>query len=240
MGSLVSVLGDFLYFLAAGSFCCLPVASIKLTGKGFWRLIASLNFGFLILAVAFSLSASSANSLISLIGLLVVNFLIYFFVREEKWYWNTSFYLTGLCFIIYNFVGLSDFYLDHFFTLGLVGVTFYAMILGHYYLVVPKLSVRPLIILHFLLWAFLIFKIIVSVKTYFAFEQDFSLWDQVFIWMRFLWGYVALGALSFFSFRLSQMRSTQSATGVLYVSVFFMVVGEIVAIYLKYKGYPGL
>ncbi len=53
--------------------------------------------------------------------------------------------------------------------------------------------------------------------------------------MRWLWGYVALAVLSAFAWRLCRMRSIQSATGVLYIMVFFVFVGELISGYLYFK-----
>ena len=114
----------------------------------------------------------------------------------------------------------------------------FAMILGHYYLVVPRLSEKPLLKLHYIYWPFLLLKVLFFALHYYDWGLEFSyqnLSDLIFVLMRSLWGYFAIAIVSIFSYKLSKMRSTQSATGVLYVMVFFMLVGEIISLYLFHK-----
>jgi hypothetical protein len=59
--------------------------------------------------------------------------------------------------------------------------------------------------------------------------------NWLFISMRYLWGYAAPLVLSFFTFKLCRLRSIQSATGVLYIVEFFVIVGELISIYLMAK-----
>ncbi len=64
---------------------------------------------------------------------------------------------------------------------------------------------------------------------------DGYIFNTLVIVMRWLWGYLAIGVLSWFAWRLCKMRSIQSATGVLYIMVFFVFVGELLSIYLYFK-----
>jgi hypothetical protein len=59
--------------------------------------------------------------------------------------------------------------------------------------------------------------------------------NWLFISMRYLWGYAAPLILSFFTFKLCKLRSLQSATGVLYIVEFFVIVGELISVYLMAK-----
>jgi hypothetical protein len=64
---------------------------------------------------------------------------------------------------------------------------------------------------------------------------DGYMYNWLFISMRWLWGYVAPLILSFFTFKLCKLRSIQSATGVLYIVEFFVIVGELISVYLMTK-----
>jgi hypothetical protein len=64
---------------------------------------------------------------------------------------------------------------------------------------------------------------------------DGYIYNWLFISMRYLWGYLAPLVLSFFTFRLCKLRSIQSATGVLYIVEFFVIVGELISVYLMTK-----
>jgi len=56
--------------------------------------------------------------------------------------------------------------------------------------------------------------------------------DLLFFLFRILWGIVGPVALSYFIFQTSKMRSNQAATGLLYVALVFVLIGELLASYL--------
>mgnify|MGYP003390258810 CR=1 FL=1 len=125
-----------------------------------------------------------------------------------------------------------------------LGITHYAMLLGHYYLVVPKLTEKPLLVSMKILWAFMGIKLVWSLintmnASHFLVEQTTAGDGYIFNWitisMRWLWGYGAMAILSYFAWRLCRMRSIQSATGVLYIMVFFVFIGELLSAYLFFK-----
>ncbi|MDA8793657.1 hypothetical protein N9N67_10430, partial [Bacteriovoracaceae bacterium] len=127
-------------------------------------------------------------------------------------------------------------------TVLMIGVVNYTMILGHYYLVVPRLSERPLLISLKIMWIALFAKTIISIYQTYAHQEFFLegaqigfgyMYNWLMLTMRFLWGYVALFILSIFGYKLAKMRSIQSATGVFYIMVFFIIVGELISGYLN-------
>ncbi len=242
MAYLVESLSQFLVFIGIGVVCFFPVVSLKATGVGFGKLILSVSFfsliafsalqflsptpkenlyliklTFALMAVLgicyLSLSKSDKVTVVPKMGYVIFIIMSLFFLNS----YNGLFSLESL------FLFLSTLF---------VGVTIFSMLLGHYYLVVPKLSEKPLLYLHYLLWGIMALKMALSLLSYFSNSTDINLWDNVFIWMRLLWGYLAIAILTYYSYRLSKMRSTQSATGVLYVVDFFMIVGELVSYYL--------
>lgn len=63
--------------------------------------------------------------------------------------------------------------------------------------------------------------------------------DLLFFLFRVLWGIAGPVALSYFVFQTSRMRSNQAATGLLYVALIFVLVGELLAAYLSVRvGFP--
>ena len=56
--------------------------------------------------------------------------------------------------------------------------------------------------------------------------------DGVFLWQRLLFGLVAPVVLGLLVRETAKIRSTQSATGILYVDFFTVIVGEVLAKYL--------
>ena len=56
--------------------------------------------------------------------------------------------------------------------------------------------------------------------------------DGVFFWQRVLFGLCGPAVLSYLTWETAKIRSTQSATGILYVDFFAVVVGEVLAKYI--------
>ena len=63
--------------------------------------------------------------------------------------------------------------------------------------------------------------------------------DGVFVWMRILFGLAGPLSLIWFIWKTVEIRSTQSATGILYVQLFLVMSGELLAKYLRVAaGFP--
>ena len=54
----------------------------------------------------------------------------------------------------------------------------------------------------------------------------------IFFWQRVLFGLAGPALLSYLTWETAKIRSTQSATGILYVDFFTVVVGEVLSKYL--------
>jgi len=68
-----------------------------------------------------------------------------------------------------------------------------------------------------------------------------GLWsaDGIFVWMRLLFGIAGPFSLVWFIWKTVEIRSTQSATGILYVQLFLVLSGELLATYLGVAaGFP--
>ncbi len=63
--------------------------------------------------------------------------------------------------------------------------------------------------------------------------------DALFFLFRVLWGIVGPLALSFFIWKTAEIRSNQAATGLLYVALVFVLIGELLSAYLTVAtGFP--
>lgn len=131
----------------------------------------------------------------------------------------------------------------------LLGAAAAAMVLGHWYLVVLDLPIVALRRLTVLLAASLLARaVVVGIALYAAagaFEAAAHVaagrWDNdgVFVWMRLLFGIAGPIALIGFVWKTVEIRSTQSATGILYVQLFLVMSGELLATYLRVSaGFP--
>ena len=126
----------------------------------------------------------------------------------------------------------------------LLGAAAAAMILGHWYLVVLDLPITALRRLTLLLVAGLVVRsVVVGLALAWGDAGAYrdlaavarGLWspDGVFVWMRLLFGLVGPLSLIWFIWKTVEIRSTQSATGILYVQLFLVLAGELLAKYLR-------
>lgn len=243
---------SFLLALAFGTQILAPVVSTKLTGVGFYKLGSSIVLTSLVLAFGTSYFMDPGLDQLSYIYygiLLVTNIATFTLHRDVKswlmWFLYGVQVLTFIILLFHTYLPQPDWIMFFFYSSLLLGISNFAMILGHYYLVVPKLSEEPLIYCLYIFWTVFFLKIMASLTVIFTaaapfLEEGTQLGDGytfnwLFISMRYLWGYAAPLILSFFTFRLCKLRSIQSATGVLYIVEFFVIVGELISIYLMAK-----
>ena len=134
--------------------------------------------------------------------------------------------------------------LSFFSSAFLLGATCTAMILGHWYLVIPSLQVshlQSIVKVHMVSMAVRV--AVVGAVIAFAIVSwepgmgpNFSRYifsiAGIFFWQRMLFGLAGPAVLSYLTWETAKIRSTQSATGILYVDFFTVVVGEVLAKYL--------
>ena len=122
-----------------------------------------------------------------------------------------------------------------------------AMILGHWYLVIPSMQVSHLQSIVRVHIASLAARVVVAgAAVWFAlatayaanpvvgpsFRRYILSVDGIFFWQRILFGLAGPAVLSYLTWETAKIRSTQSATGILYVDFFSVVVGEVLAKYI--------
>jgi protein NrfD len=126
---------------------------------------------------------------------------------------------------------------------ALLGGACGAMVLGHWYLVVPSLDVahlQSIVRLH--IGSTLVRVLVVAAAVMIAivtwepgvpnFERYIFSIDGIFFWQRILFGLGGPAVLSYLTWETAKIQSTQSATGILYVDFFTVVVGEVLAKYV--------
>jgi hypothetical protein len=125
-----------------------------------------------------------------------------------------------------------------------VGGVLFAMLLAHWYLVEPRMPTEPLQ-RSLLLFAATEVAILVSLLAVVAYHwpqwsgQDggllraFTLGNALFVAMRAFLGVLAPIGLAWMTWKTVEIRSIQSATGILYAAVVFVLFGETICIYLS-------
>ena len=112
----------------------------------------------------------------------------------------------------------------------LLGAAVTAMLLGHWYLIAPNLTTAPLLRLHQLLFIALAARTVsVALSLTAATGGSFAMDRLGWLWLAVRVGAGLCGAavLSKMSWEAAKIRSTQSATGILYVVVIFVFIGEL-------------
>ena len=111
------------------------------------------------------------------------------------------------------------------------------MMLGHWYLVTPKLSITPLkrySAAYILLTVFTALKLVLAYHLFVGWSWPPSTAaglrlmgeDLMFALFRVTWGVMAPLAASYFIWETVKIKSTQSATGILYASMVCTIIGE--------------
>jgi protein NrfD len=128
----------------------------------------------------------------------------------------------------------------------LLGSASLAMVLGHWYLVTPDLSIDPLKSLSLLFIGSLILRLLLILLTLTLYgtggEASRRLIEillnsnayGVFFWFRLLFGLVAPLACTYMIWETVKIHSTQSATGILYITMLFVLAGELLAKFLLF------
>ncbi|MGY8768228.1 MAG: hypothetical protein ACKVH8_07340 [Pirellulales bacterium] len=115
-----------------------------------------------------------------------------------------------------------------FFTSGLIlGSTICAMLLGHWYLNNPGMKIKPLQLLVALI---LIATVARAAVCGIGISQTYASHDTttlIFIALRWLWGIFGPLVLALMTWQTLKIPNTQSATGILYVGVICVFLGEL-------------
>ncbi len=136
------------------------------------------------------------------------------------------------------------------YTAGLVstalvlGSVLVAMILAHWYLIQPRMPIAPLqrVILLFVGAELVKLPLLVGIVAlhypgWAAGEggllRAFVLGDALFVAVRAVLGVLSPLGLAWMTWKTVQIRSIQSATGILYAAIVFVLFGEVISVYLS-------
>ena len=122
--------------------------------------------------------------------------------------------------------------LDDLSSAALLGAATSAMLMGHSYLVAPAMSITPLMRLLGALGVATLLRMVIAGVALLAWtggHRLLTLGDDAVLWLPVRWGvgFVAPLVLGWMAWQAARLRSTQSATGILYVVVIFCFLGEL-------------
>lgn len=243
----------FLLSVGFGVFIFAPVAKSEMTGGGFQKLLTTVCLVSLFIAQICHvvdggklLDIESIILYISMIAMLFHRQLHHTIDKKNTALWILYSIPAVLTFVSFYFFQKSHL-INYLFSLSsalYLGAITYAMILGHWYLVTPKLSEKPLKIALVFTWAIFLPKLIWSGIEVANAAEYLELGTRLgggysFNWLMFLmrglWGYLVIIVMSIFGWKLVAMRSIQSATGIFYAMTIFIFIGEMISSFLFYK-----
>ena len=121
--------------------------------------------------------------------------------------------------------------------------TLTAMLLGHHYLTAPAMSIDPLKrVVALMAWALIVRSVLagvglsISPREPAVLEPGVGLIDAgMFMAARWGMGFVGTAIAIYMTWRTAQLRSTQSATGILYIAMIFVLFGELTSMILAQR-----
>ncbi|MEI7922348.1 MAG: hypothetical protein WCJ40_10600 [Planctomycetota bacterium] len=117
-----------------------------------------------------------------------------------------------------------------------LGSTLTAMLLGHYYLTAPAMSIAPLMTLIYGMFACFGVRMVTTLLPLILGQTSSGMqldgFSVMWLGMRIVMGYAGTFLATYLSYRTASIRSTQSATGILYVALALLLFGELTSMLL--------
>jgi len=228
------LLALFLIDAAAGLVLFLPLVGRRNAGVKFYRLI--LVTGGALAACAAVSHALAARRDLAIADSVVVALtaLVYLVLRYPKrLIYRASAALLGLAYLVTSVLGYQAAIRPPHWawsiagalaSVALLGSVNLAMLLGHWYLVVRGMSIDPLKRLTHATLATAAAKLLLVII---AVIYAPAVMSDIFFWMRAGWGLLIPLLLYPMVWGTVRIRSTMAATGILYVDVVAVVIGEV-------------
>jgi hypothetical protein len=224
------LLSLFLIDCAAGLYFFLPLVGRRNAGVKFYRLILLIG-GALALCAAVSHPPHLRYADVAIVALTA---LVYLVLRYPKrLVFKASATLLGLAYLVTSVLSyqatihppnVAWSIAGALASVALLGSVNLAMLLGHWYLVVRGMSIDPL---KRLTHATLITAIAKLLLVIIAVAVTPLVLRDLFFWMRAGWGLLIPLLLYPMVWGTVKIRSTMAATGILYVDVVAVVIGEV-------------
>ena len=236
------LLALFLLDTAAGLYLFLPLVGRRNAGVKFYRLILLIG-GALALCAAIAHAMGSRRDLAYAgVAIVALSALTLFVLRYPKrLIFRASATLLGVAYLIaavaayhaavrpahiaWSIAGALA-------SIALLGSVNLAMLLGHWYLVVRGMPIDPLKRLTIATLVAAIAKIALVIVVI-AVAWPPPVIRDIFFWMRAGWGLLGPLALYPMVWGTVKIRSTMAATGILYVDVVAVVIGEVLGGWLS-------
>jgi hypothetical protein len=236
------LLALFLIDAAAGLYLFLPLVGRRNAGVKFYRLIYIVG-GVLALCAAIAHRMANRRDLGLADAIVVALTLTTWFVLRypKRLIYQASATLLGAAYLVAAVMAYDAAVKPAHFawslagalaSIALLGSVNLGMLLGHWYLVVRGMPIDPLKRLTIATLVAGIVRLVVVTVAIVAFWPTRAV-NDIFFWMRAGWG--LLGPLALFPlvWGTVRLRSTMAATGILYVDVVAVVIGEVLGGWLS-------
>ena len=236
------LLALFLLDTAAGLYLFLPLVGRRNAGVKFYRLILLIGGSLAAFAAIAHAMAGRRDLAVADTSIVALTALVFLVLRYPKrLIFKASAALLAAAYLLTSIAAYHEAIRPQHLawsiagalaSIALLGSVNLAMLLGHWYLVVRGMSIDPLKRLTIATLAAAIVKVLVVV-TVVAVAWPPPVLKDIFFWMRAGWG--LLGPLALFPmvWGTVKIRSTMAATGILYVDVVAVIIGEVLGGWLS-------
>ena len=238
------LLALFLIDLAAGLAVFLPLVGRRNAGVKFYRMV-------FIVSAALAASAAAAHAMAHARELAIVDAVpatlttfVWFVLRYPKrLVFRVPAALLGASYVVATVAAwragtqasLVWSIAGAFASLALLGSVNLAMVLGHWYLVVRGMPIDPLkrLTIATLVTAIARIVVVIAALCVTGVWNEIAVRQGIFFWMRAGWGLIGPLLLYPMVWGTVKLRSTMAATGILYVDVVAVVIGEVLGGWLS-------
>lgn len=233
--------------LATGIIACLPLLSPAQVNPRFFRTHFLTALGLASVATVFLYEEANLWLWVALIAAIVLSF-----VGSAVWLLEGA--PGGKLLILLAIAALSAslvqaallvraeraywLIIDDLASAAVLGTATTAMLIGHSYLIAPAMSLTPLYRLLAALAATLVIRMALAGTGLWLWTSSAATDNlETLLWLAVRWGIGLVGplALAWMAWQTTKIRSTQSATGILYVVVILCFLGELTAMLLLEK-----
>jgi len=136
--------------------------------------------------------------------------------------------------------------INHIAATGLLGSVMLTMVFGHWYLVIPGLSIDPLMLLTKVLVGAIAIRIVTMAASLVVLQieqtipfasvlRELAVQQGIFFWPRVIFGVLVPIVLAAMIWSTVRIRHTQAATGLLYLAVVALLFGEFFSKFLLFS-----
>jgi len=236
------LLALFLIDLAAGLLAFLPLVGRRNAGVKFYRMMLIISGALAVLAGGAHALARAQELAMADAVCVVLTVVVWFVLRYPKrLVYRLTSILTIVAYVVTGVVSwraatqapLGWSIAGALSSIAILGSVNLAMILGHWYLVVRGMPIDPLKRLSLATLATTIAKVVVVAAALVFVWDDIAIRQGIFFWMRAGWGLIGPLLLFPMVWGTVRIRSTMAATGILYVDVVAVVIGEVLGGWLS-------